>query len=160
MQKRALGALLLAATLVMAGCGSQAASTPATTSTTAAPTTATSGTPAPNTAAPSTATPSTGATSAAAPSTVEVTVKMNEFSFDPGTVNIPLGSKVKITLVNEGSRNHNFNIQGPYDIQSDVLDPGKSQTISFTADKAGTFQIVCTQRGHKDKGMVATLIIK
>lgn len=95
-----------------------------------------------------------------APGVLELTVKMTDYAFEPKDLVIPLGSRVKLTVVNAGQKSHDLNIIGGPGIEGDILDPGKSQVIEFTADKAGQFQVVCSQRGHKEKGMVATLTVK
>ncbi len=38
-----------------------------------------------------------------------------------------------------------------------VLAPGESETVSFQAPPAGTYQVVCSISGHFTAGMVAEL---
>lgn len=114
-------------------------------------------TPAQPTATPA---PAPAPAPAAPGSAIALTVVMNEYSYAPKELAIPLGSKVKLTIVNEGQRSHDFVISGAFSLESQILGAGKSQVLEFTADKAGIFQIICTQRGHKDRGMVATLTVK
>jgi plastocyanin len=91
---------------------------------------------------------------------VELAVKMTEYAIEPKELTVPLGATVKLTITDAGTRRHDFNITGAYDVQSKVLGAGETQVLTFTADKAGVFQIFCSQTGHKDKGMTATLTIK
>ncbi len=37
--------------------------------------------------------------------------------------------------------------------------PGGTSSITFRADKAGTYKIICTIDGHADAGMVGELIV-
>ena len=40
-----------------------------------------------------------------------------------------------------------------------LIQPGDSKTIKFTALEAGEYEIFCTVQGHKDAGMIGTLIV-
>ena len=93
------------------------------------------------------------------PTEVELTVSLSDYSFEPKGLTIPLGAQVKLTITNAGDRKHDFAITGAYGLETDILEPGASQVLTFTADKAGQFQIVCSLRGHRERGMVGTLIV-
>lgn len=100
------------------------------------------------------------APSPAPPSVLDLTVKMLDYSYEPNLITVPVGAHVKLTILNAGQKSHDLNIIGGPSMEGAILKPGESQVMEFTADKAGQFQIVCSQRGHKEKGMVATLVIK
>ena len=40
-----------------------------------------------------------------------------------------------------------------------LTQPGGSTTITFTALEAGEYEIFCTVQGHKDAGMIGTLVV-
>lgn len=40
-----------------------------------------------------------------------------------------------------------------------LLQPGDSATIKFTALETGEYEIFCTVQGHKDAGMIGTLVV-
>ncbi|HSM71930.1 MAG TPA: cupredoxin domain-containing protein [Anaerolineales bacterium] len=40
-----------------------------------------------------------------------------------------------------------------------LTQPGDSATIKFTALEAGEYEIFCTVQGHKDAGMIGTLVV-
>lgn len=109
---------------------------------------------------------------------VDVTVAMREFEFEPASINVPAGSEVNLTLVNEGALEHEFVIivQGvtvtpPVDeAQLDEsgaiyweheLEPGEEALLEFTApEDPGEYQIVCAIAGHLEAGMEGTLIVQ
>jgi uncharacterized cupredoxin-like copper-binding protein len=88
-----------------------------------------------------------------------MTVTMTDFHFDPTTLTLKKGVPVKLTVINKGAKRHDFSIVGDWSMESDVLEPGAQQVLTFTPGKAGTFQIVCSQVGHKAAGMVATVTV-
>lgn len=81
-------------------------------------------------------------TTSAAPVTadpVEISVVVGENSSSERTEKVALGSPVTVTLVNPESRDE-FHLHG-YDIATGTVEAGEESVISFTADKAGTFEI-------------------
>lgn len=41
-----------------------------------------------------------------------------------------------------------------------AVDPGKVGTIEFTPLESGEFEVICTEPGHANAGMVATLVVQ
>ncbi len=141
-------AVLLPAVIVLAGCGG---AKPAEVTTQATPVATAPSTPAPA---------QTQQTPAAPASQVqEINIKLGDHFIEPKLITVSVGTKVKLTITNSGEKKHDFSIDS-YKIDSDLLSPGGTQTIEFVADKAGQFKIICTQRGHADKGMEAVLEVK
>jgi hypothetical protein len=65
---------------------------------------------------------------------------------------------VTITMVNTGAALHNFNSEA-LDIDVDV-NPGDTVEIEIPAGTApGTYEFICDVPGHKEAGMVGTLIV-
>ncbi len=88
----------------------------------------------------------------------EVTIiagKPEELRFDPSHVTIAADTDVKITLKNEGALPHNFAIDA-LQISVDLL-PGETKEITVKAP-AGTYEFYCNVPGHKEGGMVGTLV--
>jgi plastocyanin len=90
---------------------------------------------------------------------------MNEYHFDPGTLNASHG-KVVFFLVNSGSISHDMIITtGSGSTSGTVV--GRSELISagdtfvFTVDNlsAGTYTYYCDQPGHEQQGMHGTLTV-
>ena len=99
-----------------------------------------------------------GASSGGGGNAANITVNLTEFKFDPAEVTVNAGQTVNLTMVNKGSIVHTWVIAGA-NIKFSV-DPGKSSTKTFTAPKAGTYDITCDEAGHKEAGMVGKLIVK
>jgi uncharacterized cupredoxin-like copper-binding protein len=78
-----------------------------------------------------------------------VTVTATEFKFKLSKASVPHG-KVTFTLVNKGNVPHDFKIAGK---KTKLLNPGKSQALTVTFNKKGTFAYICTVTGHARLGM-------
>ncbi|MFQ5998329.1 MAG: cupredoxin domain-containing protein [Candidatus Bathyarchaeia archaeon] len=82
---------------------------------------------------------------------------------DNPTINVNVGDIVEITLNNDGQIVHNWTLDAdspsPYDVTTADVFAGESDTISFVADKPGTFNYYCAIPGHRDLGMVGELIV-
>lgn len=102
--------------------------------------------------------PAQTAARAATPGVVELKMELNEYKFTPSQVQVPVGTRVRVTVVNTGARRHDFSVAGL--IEGKTLEAGATEVMEFTAAKAGEFEILCTLRGHKDRGMVGTLVVK
>lgn len=72
---------------------------------------------------------------------------------------VPEGSVVAITVINGDGAMHDVAVP-EFNAQSDQLvGVGSATTIVFRANKAGTFEYVCTIPGHKAAGMFGKLIV-
>lgn len=93
----------------------------------------------------------------------EINVEMGAngvWKFNPESVEVPKGQKVKINLVNkDAAQPHSFVVAG-LNVKSQQVAANKTGSVEFTADKAGEFEIICDVPGHKDAGMVGKLIVK
>ncbi len=114
----------------------------------AAPAPAAGGTPAPQAAA---------ATAEPAPAEAgPVEVVANDIFFAPEELTIPADTDVVFTLANDGVPPHNFSID-ELGIDIDIL-PGATEEVVINAP-AGEYEYYCNVPGHKDAGMVGTLIV-
>lgn len=89
----------------------------------------------------------------------EFAVSGNEFAFVPKTLTAVKGDTVKVTFTNTGKLPHNFVIK-ELNVQGKTIQPGQTDTVTFTADKAGSFEYYCSVGTHKDKGMVGMLTVE
>lgn len=71
----------------------------------------------------------------------EFTMTAKNYEFDPGVITVKKGEKVRL-FITATDRDHGIKIDG-YDINQ-VLKKGATETIEFTADKAGTFEFKCS----------------
>lgn len=82
----------------------------------------------------------------------------SNFKFSPSAITVNKGDTVKITFVNSGGT-HSLVVDG-YNVSTPQIASGASSTISFVADKAGTFEYYCSVGTHRQMGMKGTLIVK
>ena len=106
---------------------------------------------------------------------VIIVISAKNVKFVPDTVTVPAGKVVTITMKNlDKGTDHDFEIE---DLEATVIEGGSEQhgggtqkvavhtkpggkgSITFRAEKAGTYKIVCTIDGHADAGMVGELIV-
>lgn len=98
---------------------------------------------------------------------------LDEFRYDPESASVPSGAQVTVNFNNAGALEHDWllvadgtdvnavtaaNAVVP-EAHSGVIPAGQSNTFTFTAPAAGTYQIVCTVPGHAPAGMVGTLTV-
>lgn len=88
----------------------------------------------------------------------EFTVTGSNFQFDPKTITVKKGDKVKITFKSAGGF-HNFVID-ELNVKTSIVESGKDAVVEFTADKVGTFEYYCAVANHKAMGMVGTLTVE
>jgi uncharacterized cupredoxin-like copper-binding protein len=98
-------------------------------------------------------TPTTGPTSAAA---VTVDIVAQDIFFEPKEVTIPANTDVTVNLPNEGAAPHNFSIDA-LGIDVDMA-PGATEAVVINAP-TGEYEFYCNVPGHKEAGMVGTLIV-
>jgi uncharacterized cupredoxin-like copper-binding protein len=100
------------------------------------------------------ATPTTGDETAAAATAVDVV--SFDIYFEPSEVTIPADTDVTVNLPNEGVTPHNFSID-ELGIDVDIA-PGATEQVVINAP-AGEYEYYCNVPGHKQAGMVGTLIV-
>ncbi len=87
----------------------------------------------------------------------EITLTAKRFSFEPSSITVPLGTKVRL-VVTALDAGHGLAIPA-FNISQEL--PVGNTTIEFTADKIGKFPFSCNiicGSGHKD--MTGTLIVE
>ncbi|MEK6947249.1 MAG: cupredoxin domain-containing protein [Nanoarchaeota archaeon] len=88
----------------------------------------------------------------------EFTITAKQFEFVPSTIEVNKGDKVRL-VVTSVDVPHGLAIP-EYGINQ-RLEPGKPETIEFTADKVGTFTTYCSVVcGSGHKSMKGQLIVK
>lgn len=80
------------------------------------------------------------------------------FSFTPNAIEVSKGDKVTIVFKNDGGT-HNLVIE-EFNVGTPLVEDGKGSTISFVADKTGSFQYYCSVGSHRLAGMWGTLTVK
>ncbi len=112
----------------------------------------------------------------------EIELTVTEFAFAPDEIRVHAGSTIKLVFKNEGSVLHDISsmdfvgeaeAMGEMDMDHDTTmegmadmafhisaEPQHSGELLFVASKAGMYQLFCSVPGHKELGMVATLIVE
>ena len=90
-----------------------------------------------------------------------VTFRATEFLYKPmkGTAH---AGEVVFLIKNEGAIEHNFVIQDAAQkkiAEIAVIEPGTTTEVRATV-APGTYAILCTLPGHREAGMVATLVVE
>lgn len=91
------------------------------------------------------------------PATLEVKMDASEFKFDPATITAKVGQPVRVIVTNIGALEHTFTVTGLG--VDEKLAVGQTVTVEFTPAQSGTFELVCTVPGHKEAGMVGTVVV-
>jgi cytochrome c oxidase subunit 2 len=86
------------------------------------------------------------------------TITGSNFAFAPNVMKVKKGDTVKITFNNSGGM-HDLVIDG-YDVATKVIGSGKSEELTFVADKAGTFEFYCSVGNHRAMGMKGQLVVE
>lgn len=83
-----------------------------------------------------------------------IDVEMRNFRFYPDRIQLETGESVTIRVYNNDSAPHTLT-QDEYDIhigtRTTPLQGGESASVSFTADRNGTFWFYCNVLGHSDR---------
>jgi uncharacterized cupredoxin-like copper-binding protein len=93
------------------------------------------------------------------------TVDLNEYSIDPGSLNVAKGTK--LTVKNVGNIAHNLTIEQGSDPKkaskklegTSTFLGGKSEDLTVDL-KPGKYAMACTVPGHRELGMVGTITVK
>ena len=88
-----------------------------------------------------------------------LTVKSSDtMRFDPATLNIRANTPVTLTLDNSGAALvHDFVLDSPQ-VKVEAQPNGRA-TGTFTVTAPGSLQFYCSQPGHREAGMVGSLLV-
>lgn len=115
----------------------------------------------------------------------EFSLTATDIAYDVNRLEVTAGQPVKVTLRNEGALEHDFSIMemphagevmaeeaedgmAGHDMGNMAMDPeihvaspiGESLSVEFTPTTPGEYEYFCTVAGHKEAGMVGTLVVK
>ncbi|MBE2222128.1 MAG: cupredoxin domain-containing protein [Anaerolineae bacterium] len=114
----------------------------------------------------------------------ELSLTATDIAFDTNRLEVKAGEQVHVTLHNEGVLEHDFSIMKMphtgdvmaeesehgmgHDMSSMSMEPeihvaaptGESLSVEFTPSTPGEYEFFCTVAGHKEAGMVGTLVVK
>lgn len=95
---------------------------------------------------------------AAQPATSGIKLTLTEFKYSSPTIELNAGEKTSIELKNAGTVEHDFVIDAAGVKVS--IQPGNTATRNLGPLSAGTYEIYCSVPGHKEAGMVGTLVVR
>jgi plastocyanin len=88
----------------------------------------------------------------------EFEIEMSNFVFSKKIINVGLGDKVRINLINTNGF-HNFVID-ELNINSKIITGGEIEHIEFITTKKGEYEFYSSYKDDKMKGMTGKLFIK
>jgi plastocyanin len=88
----------------------------------------------------------------------EFTVVGSNFKFEPSVLSVNKGDTVKITFKDINGF-HDFRID-EFNVATKQMQEGNEQTVTFIADKTGSFEYYCSVGEHRAMGMKGTLTVK
>ncbi len=128
---------------------------------------------------------STGEATTATPQPLEVTLIATDIAYNQSQIEAVIGQPIKLTLDNQGKLDHDFSIleiplsgevimtesagemaghnMGHMETQPDVhiaAAAAATSSVEFTPAEAGEYAFFCTVAGHKEAGMIGTLIVQ
>ena len=112
---------------------------------------------------------------------VELSLHAIDIAFDQNELTAVAGQPIRLTLYNDGALEHDFSIMDmPYSggemMDNDMAghdmgnmdempqlhmsaSSGSNLTLEFTPSTAGRYEYFCTVEGHREAGMVGTLVV-
>ena len=84
------------------------------------------------------------------PAVREIEVVAEKFKFTPERIEVTQGDRVRVT-VRSADVSHGWEVKA-LDVDAFARKGGRPETVEFVADRAGTFEITCSEycgRGHK-----------
>lgn len=88
----------------------------------------------------------------------EFIVEGFNFKFSPSEIRVKKGDTVKIVFKNTGGF-HDW-VVDEFSAKTKALKAPEEETITFVADKAGTFEYYCSIGSHRQMGMKGNLIVE
>lgn len=89
----------------------------------------------------------------------EFTVEGSNFKFSLPEMRVDQGDTVKVTFVNKDGV-HDWMVDGISSARTKQLKAGESETVTFVADTAGTFEYYCSVGQHRSLGMKGNLVVE
>ena len=88
----------------------------------------------------------------------QFTVESKGLNFTPNEIRVKKGDKVSVTYKNTLGT-HNFTLD-EFGVKTKLLSAGQEETVTFTAEKIGTFEFYCSVANHRAMGMKGNLIVE
>jgi len=104
-------------------------------------------------------TESTGDTPAVIEGTIKTyTIDSYSYGYDVKEIRVTEGDTVTINLTNSAGL-HDW-VVDEFDAATEIIRAGEETSVTFVADKVGTYEYYCSVGNHRAQGMVGTLIVE
>ncbi len=90
--------------------------------------------------------------------TISISIKEWAYNGTNPTIQAKVGETIRVTVKNEGTFSHTFT-SDELNVNTGLISPGASKTVTITATQAGSFVYYCTVDGHKSLGLKGTLVV-
>lgn len=87
----------------------------------------------------------------------EIAITNKGMAFSLKDISVKKGERIKVTFKNGGGT-HDWRLEG-YNVGTEVLQNGASESVEFVADEAGEFEYYCSVGNHREMGMWGTLTV-
>jgi uncharacterized cupredoxin-like copper-binding protein len=104
------------------------------------------------------ATPGASPVASPAASGTSITVVGIDIAYEQTELMIPADTDVEVTLVNEGTLEHDWNVEDT-DFGTEIIPGGEETTITVNLS-AGEYVYFCSVPGHREAGMEGTLTVE
>jgi plastocyanin len=95
---------------------------------------------------------------AASPNVRKFTITGTSYKFSLPEIRVKKGETVEVTFTNEEGF-HDWKID-EFNAGTAVIGAGKSETVTFVANKVGTFEYYCSVANHRQNGMKGNLVVE
>jgi FtsP/CotA-like multicopper oxidase with cupredoxin domain len=93
----------------------------------------------------------------ATPAAAVLEVALGDIFIAPPNLSAAAGTEVTLEVTNTGAIQHDLVLEdGP---NTPLIDPGGSESLALGALEAGTYTLYCSVPGHREGGMVASLVV-
>ena len=104
------------------------------------------------------ATPNASPVAGVADSPTAVELKTGEMKFAPKSFTIPANTDVTLTITNKGMLPHDF-VVPQAGINSGTIASGATVELTLNLSP-GTYEFYCSVPGHKQAGMIGTIVVE
>lgn len=88
-----------------------------------------------------------------------IDVALHDYRFEPASITVPAGTRVTLRIQNATGQEHELELDA-FDVEAEGIKPGATATLTFVADRPGSYEYACHLPGHYEAGMKGTLIIQ
>ncbi len=77
----------------------------------------------------------------------------------PSSLNLKKGETVKVVFKNVGALPHDLAVD-EIGLKTKIIKGGEADTVTFTADKTGSFEMYCSVGNHRAQGMKGPVVVQ